>query len=142
MPARISFADIEVGAQIPERKLNILRVQLLRFCGACCDFTATHWNERIAKAVGLPDVIAHGTFTIAQAVRVVSDWLGDPGAVIEYEAKFTRPVVVPDDDRGATLLVSGIVEEKLPNKRILLRMTAIAQGETVMSGARVVAQLA
>lgn len=142
MTAQVAFSDVQIGTRIPERSLAISRVQLLRFCGACCDFTGTHWNERIAKAVGLPNVISHGTFNIALAVRVVSDWLGDPGAIVEYEAKFTRPVAVPDDDRGATLVVHGVVEKKLPENLVVFRMTATAESETVMSGARVVARLA
>lgn len=142
MTAKIRYVDVEPGTQIPEVHLRILRVQLLRFCGACSDFTATHWNERIAKAVGLPDVIAHGTFTIAEAVRAVTDWLGDPGAVLEYEGMFTHPVVVPDDDAGAILSVAGVVQDKLDANRVRLQLTIRSSSRKVVSGARVVVRLA
>ncbi|HWL86823.1 MAG TPA: MaoC/PaaZ C-terminal domain-containing protein [Polyangiaceae bacterium] len=130
-----------MGTPVPPCEFNVLRVQLLRFCGACSDYTGTHWNERIAKSVGLPDVIAHGTFTIAEAVRMVSDWIGDPGAVLGYEATFCNPVVVPDDDRGAMLHVMGVVEEKLDAKRVVLRLTVKSRDIKVVSGARVTARL-
>jgi acyl dehydratase len=143
MAAKVDYADVEVGTKLPELDLVVRRVDLLRYCGACSDFTATHWNERIAKAVGLPDVIAHGTFTIAGAVRVVTDWVGDPGALVEYQVRrFTRPVVVPDDDRGATVHVIGVVERKLPDRRVMVRLSARCGEHEVMSGARALVQLA
>ena len=76
------------------------RADLVRYAGASGDFNVIHWNERVATSVGLPDVIAHGMFTMALAGRVVTDWVGDPGAVLEYGVRFTRPVPVPDDDAG------------------------------------------
>ena len=69
------------------------------YAGASGDFNVIHWNERVARSVGLPDVIAHGMLTMAEAVRVVTDWVGDPGAVVQYGVRFTRPVVVPDETR-------------------------------------------
>jgi acyl dehydratase len=140
--ARIGYDKVDIGTEIPTRRLTVKRVDLLRYCGACSDFTMTHWNERVAKSVGLPDVIAHGTFTIAEAVRVATDWAGDPGALIEYSVRrFSHPVVVPDDDEGATLDVSGRVEKKLQDKRVVIRLSARSGGREVMSGARAVIQL-
>jgi acyl dehydratase len=140
--AKVDYAEVEVGTKLPEQDFVVTRVDLLRYCGACSDFTATHWNERIAKAVGLPDVIAHGTFTIAEAVRIVTDWIGDPGALVEYKVRrFTRPVVVPDDDRGAAVHVTGVVERKLAGRRVVVRLSACSGGHEVMSGARAIVQL-
>ena len=93
----------------------------MRYAGASGDFNVIHWNERVARAVGLPDVIAHGMLTMAHAGRVVTDWAGDPGAVVEYGVRFTKPVVVPDDDAGATVTVSGTVAEKLDDRRVRRR---------------------
>ena len=143
MTAQILYADVEAGSAIPAQQFTLKRVDLLRYCGGCSDFTATHWNERIAKAVGLPDVIAHGTLIIAEAVRIVTDWVGDPGALIEYTVKrFAHPVVVPDNDVGAQLDVSGVVEEKLNDRRVVVRLSARCGGHEVMVGARAVVQLA
>src|SRR3954454_6786470 len=104
-----SYHDIEAGAEIAARQYQVTRVDLVRYCGASGDFNVIHWNERIATSVGLPDVIAHGMFTMAVAVRVVTDWAGDPGAVVDYGVRFTRPVPVPDDDTGSTVEVAGTV---------------------------------
>ena len=91
----------------------VTRLSLVKYCGASGDFNVIHWNERIARSVGLPNVIAHGMFTMAQAGRYVTDWAGDAGALVEFGVRFSAPVVVPDDDTGATIEVSGTVEEKL-----------------------------
>jgi acyl dehydratase len=143
MNPRILYSDIQAGDTVTEEEIVIRRVDLLRYCGACGDFTATHWNERIAKSVGLPDVIAHGTFIIAEAVRTLSDWVGDPGAILEYSVRrFVHPVVVPDDEAGARLHVVGVVDEKLDDRRIAVRLIARSGGRKVMSGARAIVQLA
>ncbi|MGI5458717.1 MaoC/PaaZ C-terminal domain-containing protein [Streptomyces sp. CA-249302] len=143
MAAQVSYDDVRVGTEMPARDITVKRIDLLRYCGACSDFTATHWNERIAKSVGLPDVIAHGTYTIAAAVRVLTDWVGDPAALLEYSVRrFTRPVVVPDDDAGATVRISGAVEELLDDRRAVVRLRARFDGLEVMSGARAVVRLA
>jgi acyl dehydratase len=79
MIAKVDYASVEPGTEIPEREFVVERRTLLMYCGACSDFAPIHWNERIAKSVGLPDVIAHGTLTMAKAIRAVTDWAGDPG---------------------------------------------------------------
>jgi acyl dehydratase len=91
--------------------------------------------------VGLPDVIAHGMFTMAQAARVVTDWCGDPGAVLEYKVRFSRPVVVPDDDKGASLTVSGRVEDKLDDRKVVVFLDASTPDGQVLTASRMVVQL-
>ena len=131
-----------VGDQLPAQDFPIHRYDLIRYAGASGDFNIIHWNERVATSVGLPDVIAHGMFTMAEAVRVVTDWAGDPGAVLEYGVRFSRPVPVPDDDKGALLTVSGRVEDKLDGNRVVVGLTATIEGGTqVLSGARAVVRL-
>src|SRR5689334_24858531 len=95
------FADVTVGAQLPPVSYPATRLSLVKYCGASGDFNVIHWNERIAKAVGLPDVIAHGMFTMAQAGRFVTDWAGPKATVEDFGVRFSSPVVVPDDDTGA-----------------------------------------
>lgn len=142
MAASVAYDDVEVGTGLPAQELTVQRVNLIQYAGASGDFNTIHWNERIAKAVGLPDVIAHGMYTMAVAGRVVTDWAGDPGVVVEYGVRFSAPVVVPDDDKGAVLTVSGIVEEKLEDKRVVVGLTARSGESKVMTQARVVVQLA
>jgi acyl dehydratase len=137
-----SYSDVEVGTTLPEQSFPVQRLNLVMYCGASGDFNIIHWNERIATAVGLPNVIAHGMFTMAEAGRVVTDWAGDPGAVLEYGVRFSRPVPVPDDDKGAVLTVSGRVEDKLDGNRVVVGLTATIEGGTqVLSGARAVVRL-
>jgi len=129
--------SIEVGMQLPAQDFPIHRVDLVRYAGASGDFNPIHWNERFAVEVGLPNVIAHGMFTMASAIRVVTDWTGDPGAVLEYGVRFTRPVVVPDPD-GAVLNVSGSVREIREDGLVEVDLTATVDGQTVLAKARAV----
>ena len=136
-----SYDEVEVGQELPAQEFALQRADLVRYAGASGDFNVIHWNERVAKAVGLPDVIAHGMLTMATAGRVVTDWTGDPGAVLEYGVRFSRPVVVPDDDRGATMTVSGTVEDKLDGNRVAVALTATVDGSKVLMAARAVVRL-
>jgi len=124
-----------VGEELPAQEFPVVRADLVRYAGASGDFNPIHWNERFAKDVGLPDVIAHGMFTMATAVRVVTDWAGDPGAVVEYSVRFTRPVVVPDPE-GATIAVSGTVRAVREDGAAEVDLTATVDGSTVLAKAR------
>ncbi|MEN3584118.1 MULTISPECIES: MaoC family dehydratase [unclassified Streptomyces] len=138
MTAKISLADIEVGTELPARSFPVSRATLVRYAGASGDFNPIHWNERFAREVGLPDVIAHGMFTMAQAIRVVTDWTGDPGSVVEYGVRFTRPVVVPDDERGALIEVTGRVAEIRGDGTVRVDLTATSAGQKVLGMSRAV----
>ena len=137
----VRYDEVEVGTELPAQSFPIHRVDLVRYAGASGDFNPIHWNERFATSVGLPDVIAHGMFTMAEAIRVVTDWVGDPGAVEDYGVRFTRPVVVPDDDRGATLDVTAKVTEKLDGNRVQVELSARSGGQTVLARSRAVVRL-
>ncbi|GAC1443311.1 MAG: MaoC family dehydratase [Mycobacteriales bacterium] len=137
-----TYDDVEVGTDLPEQAFAVQRVNLVLYCGASGDANVIHWNERIATAVGLPTVIAHGMFTMAEAGRVVTDWAGDPGAVLEYSVRFSKPVPVPDDDQGTLLTVSGRVEDKLDGNRVVIGLRATINGGTeVLTAARAVVRL-
>ncbi|MFE9838242.1 MaoC family dehydratase [Streptomyces sp. NPDC005551] len=142
MTAKISYADVEVGTELPAQVFPVTRATLVRYAGASGDFNPIHWNEKFAVEVGLPDVIAHGMFTMAEAVRVVTDWVGDPGAVVEYGVRFTRPVVVPNDDHGATIEVSAKVAAKLDDNTVRVDLTAMSAGQKVLGISRAVVRLA
>ncbi len=142
MAASVRFADVEVGTELPALTVPLQRIHLVMYAGASGDFNVIHWNERVARSVGLPDVIAHGMLTMAEAVRVVTEWAGDPAAVEEYGVRFTRPVVVPDDDRGALVEISGRVADKLDDGRVRVDLTATCAGEKVLGMARAVVRLA
>ncbi len=138
---KLTYADVTAGTAIPPVSYPVSRLSLIKYAGASGDFNVIHWNERIARSVGLPDVIAHGMFTMAQAGRFVTDWAGDFGTVLEFGVRFTAPVVVPDEDHGATIEVSGTVEEKLDDNRVVLTVTATSAGTKVLGRARAVVRL-
>lgn len=100
-------ADVAKGDELPPLRVHLTRADLVRYAGASGDFNPIHWSDRTATAVGLPGVIAHGMLTMALAGRLVTGWVGDPAAIRSYGVRFTRPVVVPDDDEGALLELSG-----------------------------------
>jgi acyl dehydratase len=137
-----AYDDIAVGLELPAQTFQVRRLDLIRYAGASLDFNVIHWNERIATSVGLPNVIAHGMFTMAIAVRVVTDWVGDPGAVVDYGVRFTRPVPVPDDDEGTTVEVTGSVGALLEGKRVRVDLKAVHAGVTVLGRAQAIVQLA
>jgi acyl dehydratase len=142
MTAKVSYDEVEVGTELPKQTFQVQRANLIQYCGASGDFNIIHWNERVAKAVGLPNVIAHGMLTMATAGRLVTDWVGDPGRVVSYGVRFSAPVVVADDDKGATLEVSGTVAEKLDGNRVAVDLDARVDDNKVLAKARAVVQLA
>ncbi|MFI6091452.1 MaoC family dehydratase [Streptomyces sp. NPDC051218] len=142
MTAKISYDSVEVGTELTAQSFPVTRATLVRYAGASGDFNPIHWNEKFAVEVGLPDVIAHGMFTMAEAIRVVTDWVGDPAAVVEYGVRFTKPVVVPNDDKGAVIEVSAKVAQKLDDNRVRVDLLATSEGQKVLGMSRAVVQLA
>ncbi len=141
MTAKVRYADVEVGTQLPPQTTSVQRSDLVRYSGASGDFNIIHWNERFAVEVGLPNVIAHGMLTMAHAGRLITDWLGDPGALVDYGVRMTRPVVVPDDGVGAELVVSGVVTEKREDGLVLIEISALCEGQTVLGRAQALVRL-
>lgn len=141
MTATVKYDDVEVGQEIPERTFPVQRIDLVKYAGASGDFNPIHWNENFARSVGLPDVIAHGMYTMAEGGRFVTDWAGDPGAVIEYSVRFSSMVVVPDDG-GAEIVISGKIEDKLDDNAVVVALTARSAGEKVLTRAKATVRLA
>ncbi|MBU6279528.1 MAG: dehydratase [Actinomycetales bacterium] len=142
MSGRLRFADVSVGMTLPPLDVPIVRASMIRYAGASGDFNVIHWSERIATAVGLPNVIAHGMLTMAEAGRLLTNWAGDPGAVEQFGVRFTRPVLVPDDDSGALLMLTGEVTELLDGNRVRVSVVARSEGVTVLGKARAILRLA
>lgn len=131
---------VEVGTELPALTVTLRREDLVRYAGASGDFNPIHWNDRMAASLGLPGVIAHGMLTMASAARVVTDWLDDPADLLEYGVRFTKPVVVPDDDKGATVTFSARVD-KLADGTAEIDITALAGEEKVLGRARAVVRV-
>jgi acyl dehydratase len=134
--------EVAEGGELPTLQVRVTRAGLVRYAGASGDFNPIHWNERVAREVGLPDVIAHGMLTMALATRLVTAWAGDPGAVVECAVRFTRPVVVPDDADGALVELSGTVKQHRDDGTVLITITARAAGHTVLGKATATVVLA
>lgn len=144
MGAKIRYEDVEPGTELPGRTFTVERDTLVRYAGASGDFNPIHWNARFAAEVGLPGVIAHGMLTMAGAVRVVTDWTGDPGSLLSYTVRFTKPVLVPDDATGAVVDVRATAAQKLDDgaRTVRLDITATSRDQKVLGMARAVVRLA
>jgi acyl dehydratase len=119
--------------ELPTQKYRVTRADLIRYCGASGDFNVIHWSDRLATAVGLPGVIAHGMYTMALAGRAVTTWAGAPDAVVDFSVRFSRPVPVPDTDEGTEVQISGVVKEVTENGLTRISLTATCHGEKVLS---------
>jgi acyl dehydratase len=127
---------MEIGAQLPERTFRVTRADLVRYAGASGDFNPIHWSDRVATSVGLPGVIAHGMLTMALAGEALAAWLGDTTRIVEYGVTFTNPVLVPDDDQGAEVVVAGQVKRQTDDGLFQVELTATAAGQKVLGQAR------
>ncbi len=121
---------------LPVQRFRVTRADLVRYAGASGDFNPIHWSDRVATTVGLPGVIAHGMLTMALVGRAVTTWAGAADAVIDYGVRFTRPVVVPDDDDGTHIEVSAVVRETTDDGLVRLELTATCGGQKVLASAR------
>ena len=145
----VKYADVAPGTEIPAKSYRATRLDLVKYCGASGDFNVIHWNDRLARSVGLPGVIAHGKYTMAQAGKFVSEWAGDPGAVLEFGVRFSGMVPVPDDTDpplggttgGATIEVSGRVTEKLGDNKVAVDIVARSGDAKVLTRSRAVVRL-
>jgi acyl dehydratase len=122
---------MHAGDELATLTYVVRRSDLVRYAGASGDFNPIHWSDRVATSVGLPGVIAHGMFTLALAARAVAEWT-DHAEVVELGAKFTNPVVVPDDDTGVEVLVAGTVKEVADG--LVTISLAVTSGEAKVLG--------
>ena len=143
----VSISTLEVGRQVGSATLDITRQDLVRYAGASGDLNPIHWNQAFAEGVGLPGVIAHGMFTMGAVVQLVTDWAGDPAAVIDYQTRFTKPVVVEDTtaqpgEPGAVVEVTGVVGA-IDTERSTARidLTVTFAGQKVLVKAQAVVKL-
>lgn len=130
-------APFAVGDALPTQTYSVTRADLVRYAGASGDFNPIHWSDRVASSVGLPGVIAHGMFTMALAARALDTWAGAPGRVRELGCKFTKPVVVPDDDTGVEVVVAGTVKD-VTDDGVQVALEVTVAGEKVLGLPRAV----
>ena len=132
-----TLSSLTVGDEIASAEYQLDRGNLVRYAGASGDFNAIHYRDDVAAEVGLPGVLAHGMLTMGLSVQPVVDWIGDPGRVLDYQVKFTRPVVV-DPKTGATVSVVakvGAIDLEAQTARVDL--TVSYEEATVLGKAQV-----
>ncbi len=131
----ITAASLEIGQVVAEAEFALSRDSLVRYAGASGDFNAIHYRDDVARSVGLPGVLAHGMLTMGLAVQPVVDWIGDPGRVLDYQVRFTRPVPVDAAD-GAVVTVTAKVGA-LDGDVARIDLTVTFDGSTVLGKAQV-----
>ena len=128
MSPQLDPTRVQVGDALPEVAETVERLDLIRYAGASGDFNPIHWSDEIARAVGLPGVIAHGMYSMAVAARMVSGWAGDPAAIKRLKVRFSAMI-----EPGQTLTAKGEVAEVVDG-RVLVRFHAEDEkGEKVLS---------
>ncbi len=138
----IDYSSLTKGDVVAEENFHLTRDNLVRYAGASGDFNPIHYRDDIAQSVGLPGVLAHGMLTMGLAVQPVSNWVGDPARIVDYQVRFTRPVLV-DGATGADVTITatvGALEDETKIARIDL--TAKFNDETVLGKAQVRVNLA
>ncbi|MCZ9883438.1 MaoC family dehydratase [Arthrobacter sp. B2a2-09] len=143
----LKLEELAVGQEIGTRSIEVTRQDLVKYAGASGDFNPIHWNESFATGVELPGVIAHGMFTMGSAVQLVSDWAGDPAAVVDYQTRFTKPVLVTDttgtSEPGAVIEVAGVVGALDAEARTArIDLTVTFAGQKVLMKSQAVVKLA
>ncbi len=140
MSARIKHSAVEVGQVLPSLTMTFTRDHLVAYAHASGDMNPIHREEEFAKSVGLPDVIAHGMLTMGRAIKVVTDWVGDPTAVVDYSVRMTRPVVVPAGP-GVTVEFSAVVGAVNEDGTARIDLNAAFNEQTVLGQARAIVRL-
>ena len=127
--------QLTVGDRLPGLTVRFTRETLVRYAGASTDFNPIHYSNHYADQVGLPGVIAHGMLTMGTALRVVTDWCGDPARVLSYYVRFVKSVLVPDTAEGATVTFGGTVT-KVADGVATVTIEAVFDGTKVLGGAK------
>ena len=137
------FSSVQVGDQLPERTYPLTRQDLVNYAGVSGDLNPIHWDDEIAKQVGLDTAIAHGMLTMGLGGGYVTSWIGDPAAVTEYNVRFTAVVPVPNDGVGAEIIFNGRVKSVEPEtKSIVIAISATTGGKKIFGRATATAKLA
>ena len=138
----IGADSLVVGQVVAEAEFSLSRDCLVRYAGASGDFNPIHYRDDVAQSVGLPGVLAHGMLTMGIAVQPVVDWIGDPGKILDYQVRFTRPVLV-DAAEGAVVTILATVGALDPETNVArIDLTVAFGGVTVLGKAQVRVSLA
>ena len=132
----INIASLEVGQEVGNVEILFTRDSLVRYAGASGDFNPIHYRDDFAKSVGLDGVLAHGMLTMGAAVQVVVDWIGDPGRIIDYGVRFTKPVFVDANDGAVLKVTAKVAEIDLETSTVRIDIAAVAADLAVLGKAQ------
>jgi acyl dehydratase len=136
-----TFENLAVGDVVATATLSFDRARLVRYAGASGDFNRIHWDEAFATGVGLPNVIVHGMLTMGSAVGVVEEWAGDPGRVVDYQTRFTRPVPVPATEAVEVEVSAAVGALDAEHRTARIDLTVTHDGARVLGKAQAVVRL-
>lgn len=137
----LKFEDVTVGAELPPRIVRLTRGDLVNYAGVSGDANPIHWSDDVVRLVGLDGVVAHGMLTMGLGGGFITSWLRDPGAVKEYNVRFTSPVYVPAD-RPAEIEYTGKVKSVDPETRTaVVAIVAKSEGRKIFGRATATVQL-
>lgn len=126
--------QLTVGDIVAEGEFTLSRDSLVRYAGASGDFNPIHYRDDVAVDVGLPGVLAHGMLTMGFAVQPVVDWIGDPGRIVDYQVRFTRPVPVDAADGAHVRVVAKVGQ--IEDSACRIDLTVTFNDQTVLGKAQ------
>ena len=129
------MSDLSPGQQVPRRTVTLTRADLAAYAAASGDANPIHADDAAARAVGLPGVVAHGMLTLGRAMTVVAEFAGGPDRLVDFGARFIRPVPVPPDG-GVDLTIEGTVTAVGEDGIADIDLTVTSSGAKVLGMAR------
>lgn len=139
--ANVTFDSLEVGQVVATRTFAFDRQTLVRYAGASGDFNPIHWNDTFAQSVGLESVIAHGMLTMGSSVTIVEEWIGDQSRILDYQARFARPIAVPNPGESRVEVTATVGSLDPDLRRARIDLTTVFDGARVLAKAQVIIQL-
>jgi len=136
------MSELTVGTVVAERTVELTRESLVRYAGASGDFNPIHYRDDVATRVGLPGVLAHGMLTMGLGAGFVTDWSGDPGAITEYNVRFTSPVLVKETEPAKVDFTGRIKSVDADTRKAVVAITAKYEGKKIFGRAVATVQLA
>ncbi|QSB04740.1 MaoC/PaaZ C-terminal domain-containing protein [Natronoglycomyces albus] len=133
-----TLTDFSAGDELFTRSFPIDRADLVEYAKASGDHNPIHQDEAAAKAAGLPNVIAHGMYTMGLASRAVSEWVEQVGLdaqLSDFTARFAKPVVVPADT-GAEIVVTAKVRKLHEDGALEINLVVTSGADKVLAPAR------
>ncbi|MVU82424.1 (R)-hydratase [Nocardia sp. ET3-3] len=136
------FEDIAVGDELPARTATLTRGDLVNYAGVSGDANPIHWHDGVAALAGLPDVIAHGMLTMGLAAGFVTEWLGDPGAILRYGVRLSNYTIIEAATAGTVEFTGRIKSIDPDNRTAVVVIVAKSSGRKIFGLATAEVRLA